>query len=144
MGLAAEIEEAKDTRFNTKMQMPKYFSIGDVLNMNSTDLSLNEPIMENPNSVERLRYILDTLKPRLINEDRKWVFIGADGPPYAIMRRILEEDPEKYNWVALVSGRGHLGMNQLKTFFKVADKVFGEVLGNEIHTLLTVLYNIIR
>ena len=86
--------------------------------MNPTDLSLNEPVMENPNSVERLRYILDTLKPRLINADRKWVFIGPDGPPYTLMRRIVAEDPEKYDWVILVSGIGHLGMNQLKTFFK--------------------------
>ena len=115
-----------------KNNLPKYFSIGEILNMNSTDLSLNEPIMENPNSVERLRYILDTLKPRLITADRKWVFIGADGPPYTLMRQIVAEDPEKYDWVILVSGRGHLGMNQLKTFFKVADKVFGEVLGKEV------------
>ena len=61
-----------------KNPLPKYFHIGEVLNMNSTDLSLNEPIMENPNSFESIRKILDTLKPRLIKGESKWIFIGAD------------------------------------------------------------------
>ena len=115
-----------------KNTLPKYFHIGEVLNMNSTDLSLNEPIMENPNSFDSIRKILDTLKPRLIKGERKWIFIGADGPPYALMRRIISAEPEKYDWVVLVSGKGHLGMNQLKTFFKIIDKVFGEALGREV------------
>ena len=87
--------------------------------------------MVNPNSFNNLRLILDFLKPLLLG-NRQWVFIGADGPPYTLLRRIIEEEPLKYSWVVLVSGRGHLGMNQLKTFFKVVDKVFGEILGKDV------------
>ena len=117
---------------NYRNELPKYFSIGEILHHNPANVTLNEPIMVNPNSLKNLRIILDTLKPILIGSERKWVFIGADGPPYTLLRRIIKEEPEKYDWVVIVSGRGHLGMNQVKTFFKVIDKVFGEVLGKDV------------
>ena len=85
--------------------------------------------MKNPNSRESLIYILDTLKRSLIDENKKW---GADGSPDALMRQIISAEPEKYDWVMLVSGKGHLGMNQVKAFFKVIDKIFGEVLGKKV------------
>ena len=110
-------------------ELPKYFSIGEILNHNPAEISLNEPILLNPNSMKNLRAILDVLKPQLLTDGRTWVFIGADGPPYAMMRRIIAEDPQKYDWVVLVSGKGHLGMNQLKTFFKIVDPIIGEALG---------------
>ena len=117
---------------NYRNELPKYFSIGQILHYNPSNVALNEPIMVNPNSLKNLRIILDTLKPILIGSERKWVFISADGPPYTLLRRIIKEEPEKYDWVVIVSGRGHLGMNQVKTFFKVIDKVFGEVLGKDV------------
>ena len=83
------------------------------------------------NSFKNMKIILDFLKAILICNGRSWVFVGADGPPYAIMRRIIEEDPEKYDWIVLVSGKGHLGMNQVKTFFKIIDPILGEALGKE-------------
>ena len=131
------VHESENSATGVTNKMPKYFDIGEILNMNTSDLSLNEPIMKNPNSRESLIYILDTLKCRLIDKNRKWVFIGADGPPYAIMRRIISAEPEKYDWVILVSGKGHLGMNQVKTFFKVIDKIFGEVLGKKVLNFTT-------
>ena len=78
-----------------------------------------------------MKKILDQLKPMLIDESkgRKWVFIGADGPPYTLMRRIIDEERDRYDWVVLVSGKGHLNMNQLKTFLKILDHVCGDVLG---------------
>ena len=45
-------------------RLPKYFSIGQVLNMNTSEISLNELVMKNPNSVESLKYILATVDPR--------------------------------------------------------------------------------
>ena len=82
-----------------------------------------------------MKVILDSLKPVLIgsnNDNRQWVFIGADGPPYTLLRRIIKEEPDTHDWVILVSGNGHLGMNELKTFFRVIDKIFGEVLGKDV------------
>ena len=114
------------------IELPKYFSIGEILNHNPAETSLNEPILLNPNSMKNLRAILEALKPQLLTDGRTWVFIGADGPPYAMMRRIIAEDPQKYDWVVLVSGKGHLGMNQLKTFFKIVDPIIGEALGKDV------------
>ena len=54
--------------------------------------------------------------------------MGADGLPYTLMRRIIEE--KGYDWVALTSGLGHLNMNQLKTFFNVASSVCFDVCLN--------------
>ena len=113
-------------------KLPKYFSIGEILDYNPTEVSLNEPIMLNPNSLTNLKTILDKLKSLLLIDGREWAFIGADGPPYALMRRIIEDDPVKYDWVVLVSGKGHLGMNQLKTFFKIIDPILGEALGKDV------------
>ena len=52
--------------------------------------------------------------------------------PHTILRRIVMEEPAVYDWVILVSGKGHLNMNQLKTFFKVLDHVCGDILGNDV------------
>ena len=114
--------------------LPKYFHIGELLDFNPVNTNLSEPIMCNPNSKENMKTILDQLKPMLIDESkgRKWVFIGADGPPYTLMRRIIDEEREKYDWVVLVSGKGHLNMNQVKTLFRILDYVCGDVLGEEV------------
>ena len=45
---------------------------------------------------------------------------------------LLKKNPEKFDWLTLVSGMGHLHMNQMKTFFKVCDQVFMEPLGKEV------------
>lgn len=59
-------------------ELPKYFSIEEILNHNPANITLNEPIMVNYG---------DSFKPLLIGTDkdgRQWIFIGADGPPYYI------------------------------------------------------------
>lgn len=33
------------------------------------------------------------------------IFLGADGQPYCLMRRIMQKEPEKYDWVSLESGK---------------------------------------
>ena len=61
------------------------------------------------NSKENLKAILQHLKMILIDngDGRQWVFVGADGPPYTILRQIVMEEPAVYDWVILVSGKGH-------------------------------------
>ena len=48
------------------------------------------------------------------------------------MRRLKEENPEQYKWLAPVSGKGHLKMNMLKSIFKFADKLMLTVLGQDV------------
>ena len=48
--------------------------------------------------------------------------VGCDGPPYRIAARIIENNPS-HDWAVLVPGLGHLHMNQMKTLFKVLDKI---------------------
>ena len=45
---------------------------------------------------------------------------------------LLKKNLEKFDWLTLVSGIGHLHMNQMKKFFKVCDQVFMEPLGKEV------------
>ena len=59
------------------------------------------------------------------------MFVGADGPPYCLMRCLLKQNPGQYDWVSLVSGGGHLNMNLLKTYFKVLEKIILEPFGKE-------------
>lgn len=88
--------------------------------------------MLNPNSYDNVKQILSQLKLYIINEDRKWSVLGCDGPPYCLANRIIESDPEKYDWVAMNSGLGHLHMNELKSLFKVLDHIILEPLGKEV------------
>ena len=60
------------------------------------------------------------------------MFVGADGPPQCLMRRLLKQNPCQYDLVSLVSGGGHLNMNLLKTYFKVLKKNILEPFGKEI------------
>ena len=109
--------------------MPKYFNIGECNNFNPSKITMSEPILVNPNSYSNVKMILDQLKEDIINNDRKWIFVGADGPPYCLSRRIIAESPECYDWVSVMSGKGRLNMNQVKTFFAILDNIMLEPLG---------------
>ena len=43
-----------------------------------------------------------------------WVALGHDGPPDRMASKLVEANPEKYDWLWLVPGLRHLRMNQLK------------------------------
>ena len=47
-------------------------------------------------------------------------------------QQIGEPKPQKYDWVYLVPGLGHLHMNQLKTILKIMDKIMLEPSGKEV------------
>ena len=96
-------------------------------------ITMAEPIFLNPNSYENIKTILVTLKTNLeIGKTREWSYVGCDGPPYVIASNLIEEEPEKYDWVAMSNGRGHLYMNQMKTLFNVAKDVLLEGLAKDI------------
>ena len=67
-----------------------------------------------------------------IGSARHWTFTGCDGPPYCLASQLIEQNPELYDWVCMLSGLGHLGMNEMKTFFKILDKILVEPLGKEV------------
>ena len=93
--------------------MPKYFEIGEINAPNHVRISMGEPILVNPNSFKNLETILDQLHENIIeNSEREWLFVGADGPPYCLMRRLLKQNPGQYDWVSLVSGGGRLNIFQ--------------------------------
>ena len=78
-------------------KLPKYFNVGEKNTINKTTLTMGEPVMVNPNSYQNMETILTTLKSNVIdNNQRKWVFVGADGPPYTLMRRIIHSNPDRY------------------------------------------------
>ena len=45
--------------------------------------------------------------------------------------KLVEANPEKYDWLCLVPGLRYLHMNQLKTLFKVLDYIIFQTLGKE-------------
>ena len=111
--------------------LPKYLNIGQKLSPNHTAITMGKVIPVNPNSYENMELIMTEIFNKLIlSGTKKWVSIGADGPPYTLMRRLIEESG--YDWVVLTSGLGHLNMNQLKTFFAVAKHVCFGVLGKDV------------
>ena len=76
---------------------------------------------------------MDELKLKLkIGSDREWAYVGADGPPYVLMCRLKDSNPQKYGWIIPVCGLGHLYMNQQKTLVSVARKIILEPLAKDI------------
>ena len=110
----------------------KIFNIGQEVNKNAKLIQIGEPVMVNPNSFINAEYIFDQYKKlHGISEAREWVALGCDGPPYRMVSKLIEANPEKYDWFCLVPGLGHLHMNQLKTLFKVLDYIMLEPLRKE-------------
>ena len=96
-------------------------------------IKMSDPVLLNPNSYKNLETILTEMKQFAnIGKDREWVFLGCDGPPYCLSERIIESNPEKFEFASLVPGLGHLHMNQMKTIFKVMEDIILEPLGKEV------------
>ena len=111
----------------------KYLNLGQTKCSNNRPSKMGETLPLNPNSYENIEYILKWLKENLnIGSARHWTFTGCDGPPYCLASRLIEQNPELYDWVCMLSGLGHLGMNEMKTFFKILDKILLEPLGKEV------------
>ena len=78
--------------------MPKYFEIGEINSPNHDKTLMGEPTLGNPNSFKNLEAILDELHENMIeNSEREWLFVGTDGPPYCLMRRLLKQNPCQYD-----------------------------------------------
>ena len=111
----------------------KNIKLGEQSHGNLKVYQIGEPILLNPNSYNNLADILDTLKKHLdIGMIREWRYIGCDGPPYFLTSRLIENKPQKYDWVTLLIGLGHLNINQIKGYFKVMDKICFNVLGSDV------------
>ena len=96
-------------------------------------MCMGEPILYNPNSYATVEAILNDYKElHDIGNSRHWVFLGCDGVPYRLASKIKLANPEKFDWLVLLPGLGHIHMNQLKSFFKVADQIILEALGKEV------------
>ena len=115
-------EQGREIPTGEIKKLPKYFYIGEKNKFNKVSPKVAEPVLVNPKSYESIEKILNQFKTSLIDNscERKWIFVGADGPPYCLMRRTIQNYTEKYE-ISLVSGKGHLNMNQLKTLFTVLD-----------------------
>ena len=74
---------------------------------------------------------MDTLKKIDIGAIREWTYIGCDGPPCFLASRLIESEPQTYDWVTLLVCLGHLSINQIKGYFKVLGKICFNVLGND-------------
>ena len=135
-GCVVNCKSADERYENFKNPLPKYLDVGQEGVRNPVKIITAEPIMKNPNSFENIEYILDEIENETINEDdecgRNWLFVCADGPPACLMRRIKKNDPEKYKWLAILSGKGHLQMNMMKGLCKFGNKVCLNVLGQDV------------
>ena len=120
--------------FSFESRLPKYIDVGQNCSKNVVEITTGEPIMVNPNSYESVEEVLKDIKNRSVvsSPERKWVQVGADGPPYCLMRRIVKAKPDEFGCISITSGKGHLKMNVLKTLFKVCDTVMFEVLGKDV------------
>ena len=106
-------------------------------------MMIGEPILLNPNSYESIDKTLPELKANLkIGDYCEWLLLGCDGPPFCIASCLIERSLDKHDWVRVVSSLGHFNMNQVKTFFKILEKICLEALGKEVfHFSLPKAYN---
>ena len=122
-----------EKKIQTSTNEDKYLALANKVSSNIKERKIGEPVLFNPNSYENIVRIISSLKANLeIGRSRQWSIVGCDGPPYCLASRIIEPDPTNYDWISLISGLGHLNMNQLKTFFKIVDKIFLKALGKEV------------
>ena len=57
---------------------------------------IREQIMVNPNSLKNVKEILDEYKVlHGIGNNRQWMALGCNGPPFVVANKIVEEEPEK-------------------------------------------------
>ena len=130
------ITQTKEERFVAPegFGLLKTTDIGQKVNINKPAITMGEPVLVNPNSFETVKAVLDEYKliHKIGTDSRQWVLLGCDGPPYRLASKIIEENKSDYDWVSLVPGLGHLHMNQLKSIFKVLDKIMLEPLGKEV------------
>ena len=132
-----ELRESRDYPINEDdtveyTQLPKYFNIGQNNIVNKTTIKMSEPALVNPNSFDSMKVILEQLKQSYFEHDRAWLFVGADAPPYCLMRRLIEQNPDEYDWLSVTAGLGHLNMNQVKTVFKILEHVMLEPLAKDV------------
>ena len=131
-GKVRKMEESDKSHLHFNF-LPKFVFVGEKENTNRCKITMSEPVLVNPNSYKNLEIVLEKVKNMAIdNCDIEWMFIGADGPPYCIMSRLISRDPEKYDWVSIVEGLGHLNMNQIKTFFSICNVIFLESLAKDL------------
>ena len=77
---------------NSKVKpLPKYLKIGKNNNFNKVNLTKGEPVMANQTFTKICKKVLDEIKSNLICDGRKWVFVGADEPPYCLMLRGIKK-----------------------------------------------------
>ena len=60
------------------------------------------------------------------------MFIGCDGPPYRLALRIVESNPDEFEFPVLVPELGHLRMKHLKTILRIEDDILLAALGKEV------------
>ena len=110
-----------------------YIYSGNKIGKNLKPQVAGEPILLNPNCYQNIDSILQSFKYILqIGEEREWALLGCDSPPYCLSSRIIERNSFKHDWVSIISGLGHLNMNQLKTFFKIVNEICLEPLGKKV------------
>lgn len=86
--------------------------------------------LRNPNNSANIEQILDEYKNiHEIDVKKKKFFLRCDSPLYQIVIRIIDTHSDKYDLVLLVSGLGHLHMNQMKTLFKALNEIILESFG---------------
>jgi len=112
----------------------KGFEKADKLSVNKKKLSLSrrEKVEEtanvlpcfdgNPSSADDIEKYLESLKERLINNNKKWIFLACDGSPFLIIRK-LQITKKKYLQFHLVSGLLHEEMIWLSCVASLYDSI---------------------
>ena len=104
--------------------LKKSLDVGQMVNYNNKTMCMGEPVLMNPNSYATVEAILESYKDlHGIGHSRHWVFLGCDGVPYRLANQIKLANSEKFDWLVLLPGLGHLHMNQLN-FWKLLEKKF--------------------
>ena len=110
---------------------------GDRIGKNLNSQVTGEPILLNANSYQNIDSVLQSFKDILRNgEEREWAVLGFKGRPFCLNSRVIEKNPFKYDWVSIVSGLGHLNMNQLKTFFRIVNEICLKIVGKNSCTFI--------
>ena len=99
----------------------------------SPKVIMAESFLLNPNSYKNIEAILRDIKDfAIVDEDCEWLFLGCDGPPYCLSETIAENSQDEFDFASFVPGLGHLHINQMKTLFRILDRVTFEPLGKEV------------
>ena len=122
---------------NNSQQYPSdydpYYRVNNTTLHEKPQISLGEPCMVNPSSIETVKTVLEHARHHTrVGSDRSFTVVHSDGAPF-VFAAALQDDENLFDDIVLVPGPGHIELNTarllLSFLWNVYLPYFAKILG---------------